>query len=44
VRPSAIAEVDFLEWTDVNHPRHAKFVRLRDEKDPHKVVREIWPL
>jgi bifunctional non-homologous end joining protein LigD len=40
VRPSAVAEVEFLEWTDANHLRYTKFVRLRDDKDPRRVVRE----
>ena len=34
------AEIDFLECTDANHLRHTKFVRLRDDKDPRKVVRQ----
>jgi ATP-dependent DNA ligase len=29
-----------LEWTGANHLRHTKFVGLRDDKDPRKVVRE----
>jgi ATP-dependent DNA ligase len=33
--------IDFLEWTGANHLRHAKFVSLRDDKDPRKVVKEI---
>jgi bifunctional non-homologous end joining protein LigD len=32
--------IDFLEWTDANHLRHPKFVALRDDKEPRKVVRE----
>jgi DNA ligase D-like protein (predicted ligase) len=40
VRPEAVAQIDFLEWTGANHLRHTKFVGLRDDKDPHKVVRE----
>jgi ATP-dependent DNA ligase len=32
--------IDFLEWTDANHLRHTKFVALRDDKEPRKVVRE----
>jgi len=33
VRPEAVAQVEFLEWTDANHLRHTKFVGLRDDKD-----------
>ena len=32
--------VEFLEWTGGDHLRHAKFISLRDDKDPRKVVRE----
>ena len=38
--PEAVAQIEFLEWTGVNHLRHTKFVGLRDDKDPRKVVRE----
>jgi len=31
---------EFLEWTDVNHPRHAKFVRVRDDKRAKDAQRE----
>jgi ATP-dependent DNA ligase len=34
------AEIGFLEWTGADHLRHTKFVALRDDKDPKKVVRE----
>ena len=40
VRPELVAQIDFLEWTGADHLRHTKFVGLRDEKDPSKVVRE----
>jgi ATP-dependent DNA ligase len=40
IRPETVAETEFLEWTGPDHLRHTKFVRLRDEKDPRKVVRE----
>jgi ATP-dependent DNA ligase len=35
-----VAEIEFLEWTGADHLRHSKFVGLRDDKDPRKVVRE----
>jgi bifunctional non-homologous end joining protein LigD len=35
-----VAEVEFLEWTDGDKLRHAKFVRLRDDKDPQDIIRE----
>ena len=40
VRPVLVANFDFLEWTDTNHVRHIKYVSLRDDKNPRKVVRE----
>jgi ATP-dependent DNA ligase len=39
-KPGALAQVEFLEWTDANHLRHTKFVGLRNDKDPSKVIRE----
>jgi DNA ligase D-like protein (predicted ligase) len=41
VKPSLVGQFEFLEWTGTNHVRHIKFVSLRDDKDPKKVVREI---
>jgi DNA ligase D-like protein (predicted ligase) len=38
--PEAVAQIEFLEWTGANHLRHTKFVGMRDDKDPRKVVRE----
>ena len=40
VRPEAVAEIAFLEWTGADHLRHTKFIRLRDDKNPRRVVRE----
>ncbi len=40
LRPEAVARIQFLEWTGADHLRHTKFVALRDDKDPRKVVRE----
>jgi DNA ligase D-like protein (predicted ligase) len=40
LRPKKVARIEFLEWTGAAHLRHTKFVRLRDDKDPSKVVRE----
>jgi ATP-dependent DNA ligase len=40
VKPLLMAEVESLEWTGADHLRHTKFIRLRDDKDPRKVVRE----
>ena len=40
LRPEAVAQIQFLEWTGADHLRHTKFIALRDDKDPLKVVRE----
>jgi ATP-dependent DNA ligase len=40
LRPEAVAQIQFLEWTGADHLRHTKFVALRDDKDPSRVVRE----
>jgi DNA ligase D-like protein (predicted ligase) len=40
LRPEVVARIDFLEWTGADHLRHTKFVGLREDKDPMKVVRE----
>jgi len=40
VRPGLVAQVEFLEWTEQDHLRHARFAGLRDDKDPRKVVQE----
>ena len=40
VRPKLVAQIEFLEWTGADHLRHAHFVALRDDKDPHDVVKE----
>jgi DNA ligase D-like protein (predicted ligase) len=40
LKPEAVAEIAFLEWTGAGHLRHTKFVALREDKDPQKVVRE----
>ena len=40
LRPELVVQVDFVDWTEANHLRHAKFVALRDDKDPREVVKE----
>jgi ATP-dependent DNA ligase len=41
LKPRLVAEIDFADWTEANHLRHARFVGLREDKDPKEVVREI---
>ena len=40
VEPIVVARIAFAEWTGADKLRHTKFVALRDEQDPRKVVRE----
>jgi DNA ligase D-like protein (predicted ligase) len=40
VRPEVVAEIQFLEWTGADHLRHTKFVGLREDKEPSKVIKE----
>jgi DNA ligase D-like protein (predicted ligase) len=39
LKPEAVAEIAFTDWTDDEHLRHASFVALREDVDPHTVVR-----
>jgi len=40
LRPEAVAQVEFLEWTGAARLRHSKFVGLRDDKNPREVTKE----
>ena len=40
LKPEAIAQIEFLEWTEGNRLRHSKFVGLREDKNPRDVVKE----
>ena len=33
IRPEAVAQVEFLQWTEGDHLRHTKFIGLREDKD-----------
>ena len=39
LRPEAVAQVEFLEWTGGVRLRHSKFVALRDDKNPRAIVK-----
>jgi bifunctional non-homologous end joining protein LigD len=41
LQPDLIAQAEFTDWTEANHLRHARFVALRDDKDPREVVKEV---
>jgi bifunctional non-homologous end joining protein LigD len=40
LRPEAVAQIEFLEWTGADRLRHSKFVGLREDKNPQNVVKE----
>jgi bifunctional non-homologous end joining protein LigD len=40
LRPEAVAQIEFLEWTEGDRLRHSKFGGLRQDKDPRSVVKE----
>jgi ATP-dependent DNA ligase len=40
LKPVLVGQFEFVEWTDVHHLRHTKFVALRDDKKPKDVRRE----
>jgi ATP-dependent DNA ligase len=41
VRPNLVAQIEFLEWTAVDHLRHSKFAGLRDDKNARQVEKEL---
>jgi len=40
VKPQLVAQIEFAEWTDKDHLRHARFLAVRDDKEPREVTRE----
>jgi bifunctional non-homologous end joining protein LigD len=40
LRPEAVAQIEFLEWTGADRLRHSKFVGLREDKNARTVVKE----
>src|SRR5205085_5468095 len=40
LKPRLVAQIAFADWTEANHLRHARFIALRDDKDPREVVHE----
>jgi ATP-dependent DNA ligase len=32
LKPTLVGQFEFVEWTDGDHPRHSKFIGLRDDK------------
>jgi bifunctional non-homologous end joining protein LigD len=42
VRPEIVVQVAFIQWTGHGKLRHARFLRLRNDKAAREVVREMW--
>jgi len=40
LKPQLVAQIEYADWTDVNHLRHSKFIALRDDKPAKDVKRE----
>jgi len=40
LKPALVGQFEFVEWTDISHLRHSKFVALRDDKKAIDVRRE----
>ena len=40
LQPQLVAQFEFLEWTDVNHLRHTRFLGMRPDKAAIHVSRE----
>ena len=40
LKPTLVAQIEFLEWTGDNHLRHTKFAGLLEDKDARQVTRE----
>ena len=40
LRPEAVVQTEFREWTEADRLRHSKFVGLREDKNPRGVVKE----
>ena len=41
LKPDAVAQFRFLEWTPNDHLRHASFITLRDDKVARDVTKEV---
>ena len=39
-KAEAVAQIEFLEWTEADRLRHSKFVGLRVDKNSRSVLKE----
>ena len=40
LKPEAVAQIEFLQWTEADRSRHSRFVGLRGDKNPQSAVME----
>jgi bifunctional non-homologous end joining protein LigD len=40
LKPSLVAQFEFVEWTPGGHLRHSRYMGLRENRKPRKVARE----
>jgi bifunctional non-homologous end joining protein LigD len=40
LKPVLVGQFEFVEWTEENHLRHARFIALRDDRKANDVRRE----
>jgi ATP-dependent DNA ligase len=40
LKPQLVAQIEYADWTDVNHLRNSKFIAFRDDKPARDVRRE----
>jgi len=38
LNPKLVAQLEFTDWKEANHLRHAKFLGLREDKNPRDVT------
>jgi ATP-dependent DNA ligase len=38
-KAAPVAQIEYADWTDVNHQRHSKFIALRNDKPAKDVKR-----
>jgi bifunctional non-homologous end joining protein LigD len=41
LKPEAVVRIEFAQWTGANKLRHTRYVAMRSDKDPRKVIREV---